>query len=118
MVVVITPQTQEFSRRLKTESGGRFAILTDLDCGYALDPGPAIRINDEKRQAMTAAGWDIAEFHANDNWILPIPATFVLDPTGRIVGRLVDPDYGHRMDIDEMLQAVRRAAAAAVTPAG
>lgn len=115
-IIVITPETQEFSRRLKADSGGGFPVLTDLDSGYALDLGLAIKINDEKRQAMIAAGWDIAEFHDNENWILPIPATFVLERTGRIVGRFVDPDYRTRMDIDEMLQAVRQAAAA-VSPA-
>jgi peroxiredoxin len=115
-IVLITPETQAYSRRLKADSGGRFRILTDLDSGYALDLGLAIKINDEKRQAMTMAGWDIAEFHANDNWILPIPATFVLDRTGRIAGRFVDPDYRRRMDIDEMLAAVRQAAAV-VSPA-
>lgn len=108
-IVIITPETQEYTRKLKADAGGRFPILTDIDSGYALDLDLAIRINDEKRSAMTSAGWDIAAFHNNDNWILPIPATFVLDRAGIVRGRFVDPDYRKRMEIDDMLAALRDA---------
>jgi peroxiredoxin len=110
-IVLITPETQKWARKLKEDSRGDFPILTDIDSGYALELGLAIKINDEKRAAMTAAGWDIAPYQNSESWILPIPATFVLDPAGRIVGRFVDPDYRRRMDIDDMLHAVRRAQA-------
>jgi peroxiredoxin len=106
-MVVITPELQKFNRKLKQEAGGSFHILSDLDCGYALELNLAIKINDEKRQAMTSSGWDIAPFQDNNNWILPIPATFVVNPNGIIAARYVDPDYRLRMDIDELLTALR-----------
>jgi peroxiredoxin len=34
---------------------------------------------------------------------VPIPATFVLDRDGVIVGRKVDPDFRSRMDMEEIL---------------
>ncbi len=108
-IVIITPETQEYTRKMKAEAGGQFPILTDIDSGYALDLDLAIKINDEKRRAMTSAGWDISAFHKNDNWILPIPATFVLDRAGFVRGRFVDPDYRKRMEIDDLLAALRRA---------
>jgi peroxiredoxin len=108
-IVIITPETQVYTRRMKTESGGQFTILTDMDSGYALELDLAIKINDEKRDAMISAGWDISAFHNNDDWILPIPATFVLDRGGVVRGRFVDPDYRRRMEIDDMLDALRRA---------
>ena len=66
----------------------------------------AIKINDEKRNAMTSSGWDIAPFQDNDNWILPIPATFVIGSDGLVKARFVDPDYRKRMGIDELLEAL------------
>jgi len=80
--------------------------LTDLDCGYALELQLAIKINDEKRDAMTQAGWNIAPFQDNDNWILPIPATFVIGEDGMVKARFVDPDYRKRMGIDDLLAAL------------
>lgn len=106
-LVVITPEVQRYNRRLKSEVQASYPILTDLDCGYALDLQLAIKINDEKRSAMTAAGWDISPFQDNDNWILPIPATFVVGEDGLVKARFVDPDYRKRMDIDKLLEAVR-----------
>ncbi len=105
-LVVITPEVQKFSKQLKAEVGASFPILTDLDCGYALELQLAIKINDEKRNAMTQAGWNIAPFQDNDNWILPIPATFVIGEDGMVKARFVDPDYRKRMGIDDLLAAL------------
>jgi peroxiredoxin len=106
-LVLITPETQKYTRALKVDAKGSFPILTDLDSGYALELKLAIKINDEKRRAMTSAGWDIALFQDNENWTLPIPATFVVGTDGRIKGRFVDPDYRKRMDINDLLKSVR-----------
>ena len=106
-IVVITPEVQEFNNELKTESRAPFHILTDLDCGYSLQINVAIQINDEKRQAMTAAGWDIALFNDNESWTLPIPATFVVGTDGVVKARFVDPDYRKRAAIEDILAALR-----------
>jgi peroxiredoxin len=55
---------------------------------------------------MTQAGWDISPFNDNDNWILPIPATFVVGEDGMIKARFVDPDYRKRMEIDDLMAAL------------
>ena len=107
-LVVITPETQKFTKALKADAKASYPILTDLDSGYALELELAIKIDEEKRQAMTAAGWDISEFQDNESWTLPIPATFVVGGDGRIKGRFVDPDYRKRMEIDELLAALEK----------
>ena len=40
-------------------------------------------------------------------WLLPIPAVFVLDRDGIVRARHVDPDYRRRMEIDDLVAAVR-----------
>jgi peroxiredoxin len=105
-LILITPETAKFNQALKQDAHATYPILTDLDSGYALELQLAIQINDEKRIAMTAAGWDISKYQDNNNWTLPIPATFVLDRDGRVKARFVDPDYRKRMEIDELVAAV------------
>lgn len=105
-LAIITPETQRYNKMLKADAGVTSPILSDMDCGYALELNLAIKINDEKRNAMTSAGWDIAQFHNCENWILPIPATYVVDRTGVILGRFVDPDYRKRMEIEDLLRAI------------
>ncbi|WP_233416707.1 peroxiredoxin-like family protein [Halovulum marinum] len=105
-LAILTPEVQEFNAALKADAAADCPILTDLDNGYALALGLAIQLDDEKRSAMLHAGWDIAGFHANDHWILPIPAIFVVDRSGTVRGRFVDPDYRKRMDIEDLLRAL------------
>ena len=106
-IVVITPELQRFTSELKSDAKATFQILSDLDSGYALELGLAIKIPEDKRQAMTAAGWDISRYMDNDAWMLPIPATFVVGSDGRVKARFVDPDYRRRMDVEDILSALR-----------
>jgi peroxiredoxin len=106
-VIAITPELQQFAEELTSDSKAKFPILTDIDNGYALELNLLIWIDDEKRRAMTASGWDISAFQGNESWMLPIPATFVVAPDGVVKARFVDPDYRKRMAIEDILAAVR-----------
>ena len=106
-IVAITPELQEFAAELKSDAKASFPILTDINNGYALALNLAIWINDEKRGAMTDAGWDISPYQGNKCWVLPIPATFVVGGDGRVKARFVDPDYRKRMGIDDILTALK-----------
>ncbi len=105
-ILAITPDIEEFTSELRADAEASFPILTDLDNGYALELNLAIWIDDEKRQAMTAAGWDISDSQANQFWTLPIPATFVVGRDGRVKARHIDPDYRKRMATEEILTAL------------
>lgn len=102
-IVVITPEVQKYTRTLKREAQAAFPILTDLDSGYALELGLAIKIDDDKRQAMTLSGWDISPFQDSNAWTLPIPATFVIGADGIVKAKFVDPDYRKRMAVEDIL---------------
>jgi peroxiredoxin len=67
----------------------------------------AYLVDDEKRQAMIGAGWDISPFQGNMNWTLPVPATFVIGRDGLVKARFIDPDYRKRMESSEILDVLR-----------
>ena len=108
-LVAITPELQHFSAMLKSDAKAAYPILTDLDNAYALELQLAIWVGEEKKQAMQSAGWDVSPYHGNSAWMLPIPATFVVGADGIVKARFVDPDYRKRMDIQEILSALRSA---------
>ena len=58
---------------------------------------------------MARRSRDLPRYQGNDAWMLPIPATFVVGTDGLIKARFVDPDYRKRMDIDDMIAALRAA---------
>ena len=106
-VVAIVPETQEYTGQLKAESGAPFPILTDLDNGYALSLNLAIWLGAEIQQLLSYQ--DMAKFHGNDGWMLPMPAVFVVGRDGIVKARFVDPDFRKRMEIDDLIEALERA---------
>ena len=78
-------------------------MLTDLDNGYALSLNLAIWLGIEIQQLLSYL--DLSDFHGNDGWMLPIPATFVVGRDGLVKARFVDPDFRKRMEIDDLLAA-------------
>jgi peroxiredoxin len=108
-IVAIMPDRQEFAAAFKSEAHAPFAILTDLDNGYALSLNLVIWLGAEMMTMMSERSRDLPKYQGNDAWMLPIPATFVVGTDGRVKARFVDPDYRKRMDIDDMLAALRSA---------
>jgi peroxiredoxin len=108
-LVVITPEIERFNKELQSAVGAQYPILSDVDNGYALMLNLAFYVGDEKKKLMQFAGWDIPPYNANDNWTLPIPATFVVGADGIVKARHIDPDYRKRMDVEAILAAVSAA---------
>ncbi|WP_245428231.1 peroxiredoxin-like family protein [Roseiarcus fermentans] len=106
-IVAISPETSAWAAELKAYAEARFPILSDLDGGYALELNLLFWVGDEAQRGMAAAGVDLAQFHGNDTWMLPIPATFVVDADGIVLARFVDPDYRRRMEVEDLLETLR-----------
>jgi peroxiredoxin len=108
-IIVVVPDRQSFAAKLRGETAAAFPILTDVDNGYALSLGLVFWVGEEMQRLMLARGADPGESQGNDSWLLPVPATFVVGRDGIIKARHVDPDYRTRMEIDAVLEALRRA---------
>ena len=109
-IIVVVPDRQSFAAKLRQETAAPFPILTDIDNGYALSLGLVFWVGEEMQRLMLARGADPGESQGNDSWLLPVPATFIVGRDGIIKARHVDPDYRTRMEIDVVLEALRRAA--------
>ena len=108
-IVAITPERQQFAQQHKREAEASFRMLTDFGNGYALSLSLAVWIGDEMIAYLAKSGRNLEDFHGIGGWFLPIPATFVVGSDGLIKARFIDPDYRKRMDLDELLLALRSA---------
>ena len=106
-VVAIMPEVQQFAEKFKAEADAPFPVLTDLDNGYALSLNLAIWLGSEIQRLLSYQ--DMAHFHGNDGWVLPIPATFVVGRDGLVKARFVDPDFRKRMEVDDLIAAMKGA---------
>src|SRR4051812_28111629 len=106
-VVAIMPEVQAFTEKFKSDANAPFPVLTDLDNGYALSLNLAIWLGTEIQRLLSYQ--DMSNFHGNDGWVLPIPATFVVGRDGLVKTRFVDPDFRKRMEIDDLIDALKSA---------
>lgn len=109
-VAFITPETRGYTQRLKTQTKTPFPILTDMDNGYAMANQLVIWVDDLMAGLLKSVDYDITRFQANPAWMLPIPATLVVERTGKVTARFIDPDFRLRMEVEETLAALRAAA--------
>ena len=108
-IVAIVPDRQRFAAWLKCDANAPFPVLTDMDNGYAMTLDLAFYVGDTLRHMMVSAGWDPSETQGTEDWMLPIPATFIIGTDGIVHGRFVDPDYRTRMAIEDLVGTLRSA---------
>lgn len=108
-IAAVVPDRQKYTAWLKSDAKAPFPILTDIDNGYATSLDLAFWVGDELKQSMVSCGWDPAISQGTENWVLPIPATFIVGTDGIVTARFVDPDYRMRMAIEDMIAALRSA---------
>jgi peroxiredoxin len=108
-MAAITPETRSYNARLIERTGIGYRVLTDPDSGYALSLNLAFWVDDGFANLMRSVGQDLAVYQAGGAWLLPVPATFVVDRQGVVVARHVDPDYRRRIEVDDLIGAFERA---------
>ncbi|MGB6390483.1 MAG: redoxin domain-containing protein, partial [Methyloceanibacter sp.] len=108
-IVAVMPDRHQFAAMFKGEAKVRYPVLTDMDNGYALSLNLAIWVGAEVQGLMASSGRDLPHYQGNEAWLLPLPATFVVDMEGIVSARFIDPDYRRRMAIEDLLVAVRSA---------
>jgi peroxiredoxin len=105
-VVSVVPETAKYAQVLKDTRGLPFRVLTDLDLAYALSLGLVFWVGDKIKETYRQFGIDLERFQGNGGWLLPIPATLVVGRDGRVKGRFVDPDFRHRLGMEQVLAAL------------
>jgi peroxiredoxin len=109
-VTSIMPETEEFTKKAAARAGNAFRILSDIDHGYALGLGLVVWLGEEVRKLYLSHGLNLAKFQGSSSWFVPIPATFVVGRDGSILARYVDPDFRNRMDVEDIIAALKGSA--------
>ena len=104
--VTITGEVGGRAERLHDLIGPDATILCDVDHGLALSVGLAFRCSDEMRRRYRARGLDLADIYGGEGWILPVPATFVVERNLTVRYAFVDPDFRNRAEPDEIIAQV------------
>ena len=104
--VALSPQAR--AKSSPAGSGGEppFPVMQDPGCGIAARYRIAYAVPERFRAAYLELGYPNPAKTRSKGWILPIPATYVLDSTGFVVLSYLDADYTTRLEPTEIIVAL------------
>jgi peroxiredoxin len=102
-LVAISPQTAPNSRRSRRDNKLDFPILTDPKSEVAHAFGIRFALPDYLIELYKGFGNDLPLVNGDPNWVLPMPARYVIGTDGIIAYAEVNPDYTRRPDPSELL---------------
>lgn len=105
-LVAISPQSLQRSRSTAQDRALAFEVLSDVGSSVAKAYGVSFSLNESEQDLHRAFGADIAAINAVATWEIPVPATFVIDRSGRIAWTHVDPNYTNRAEPADVLRAL------------
>ena len=108
-LVAISPQVPDGSLTKDEISNMDFIVLSDQDAKVALQYGVAWEVPEFLAEHMRVGRkLDLEKINNGNSNVLPIPATFVLDPNGKVTWRYVNVDYRTRSEPDEIIEALKK----------
>ena len=90
----------------KADSYSSFLILTDPGGRIAARYRIAFTVAPQFRPAYLALGYPERSEKGPDRWVLPLPATYIIDRNGIVVLSYVDADYTTRLEPAEIAVAL------------
>jgi len=105
-VVGVTPETGENINKTIDKTHASFAIIQDK--GYKIMQ--AYQVNYVVDAAMLSKlkgyGVDLEKNNGNTDHVLPVPATYVINKSGKIIYAHVDKDYTKRPPVSDLLKVL------------
>jgi peroxiredoxin len=104
--VAITPETGDFPRKLKRDYRFDLEIVSDVDLGVSACFGLVFLLPAEVKRCLSQRGLDLSARHGCSFWMLPMPASYVVDQKGIIRHAFVGPDFTTGAAVETMLAAL------------
>jgi peroxiredoxin len=105
-LIGVSPQAPDKLQRTVERNRLRFPVLSDDGCAVAAQYGLAYTVDAELASLYEKVGHPLPDYNAARDWVLPIPATYLLDSSGVVRMSYVDADFRGRLDPDKAVQAL------------
>lgn len=102
-VLAISPQTIDASKKTALKNTITFDLLSDRNCQIAHDYGLVFEVPDSLRPLYTELGHALPDYNGTDDWLLPVPATFIIDRRGHIALAYLNVDYTQRYEPTDVI---------------
>lgn len=106
-IVVISPQTVNFTKKSVEENNTSFDILSDMENKYAQRLGISFTLPDDLKNVYKNFGINLPQFNGDESWTLPMPARIVVAKGGEVLSVNVNADYTKRPEPSETLNTLK-----------
>ncbi|NRF94682.1 AhpC/TSA family protein [Paenibacillus frigoriresistens] len=105
----VSPQSPDNSLSFKEKEELTFHVLSDTDGHVAESYNVLYEVPDYLQAIFSDKfGLDLTSFNATNRWILPVPATFIIDKEGVVRSAHVNPDFMDRMEPQEIIDQLKK----------
>jgi len=102
-VVGVTPQTNKNISQMADKTHASFSMVYDMGYGIMKAYDVNYKVGDEMMQTFKKYNLDLGKYNGNNDNILPVPATYVIDKNGKIVFVQFDKDFTRRASVSTIL---------------
>lgn len=103
-LIAISSESYDNVAKTKEQTGANFTIISDADGSIRKAFDVNFKVTDEYQEMIQdKLKASITETNANKQAELPVPATFIIDKSGKIVFKQFNPDYKVRASVENIL---------------
>jgi peroxiredoxin len=106
LVVGISPQTQRQNDFTASQHAVPFPLLTDAGCAVAEQYGLVWTAPDYLRRYYRGILLNVPFVNGDESWRLPLPATYVLSPEGKVLYAEAHADFRVRPEPEDVLRSL------------
>jgi peroxiredoxin len=103
-IIGITPETNNSIIKIAERSGASFPLIHDTGYKIMKQYNVSFRLDDETISRYRKYDLGVAQSNDNEDYILPVPATYVIDTDGIIRFIYFNSDYRKRVTVLEILK--------------
>ena len=107
-LLAISPELPDNSLSLTDKHELEFEILSDYENNVAKAFGLVFKLDKDLLDLYNKLGFDIEGGQGSDKAELPIPATYVVDKSGRVLLAYVNTDYTQRLEPSDTLPVLEK----------
>lgn len=105
-VILITPQSWSNNEKWSNNAEVPFLLYQDKDNALAKALGISFALQDYVIPIYESLGIDLKLNNESEEYILPVPATYIVDENFNIIYHYFDVDYMNRVNIEDVLESI------------
>lgn len=107
-LVAITPEIPDESLSTQEKNELTFTILTDEKLKFTRTLDLVFTVPEDLKPIYESFGINLEKHNGKDQFDLPIPATYIIDESGKVISRYLNADYTYRQEPSDIIEVLKK----------